>query len=831
MKLPMNRLLQGKRTISFAAGFAGLGAGVWMGVASQPSVLLAPTGIALLVLSLLVLIAKALIYRADCLRHASAAQWFIDQPHAQQEGYLLLDRDLHIHALNERARQWMGEAKVEGMSLEDAGDAQAGWSALDRQLREASNGEKLSGQRLMMLAAQEFPLRRIVCGIPVALVARVVEGSRADGALLLNLKPVVRSSDQGAQPTPPELNSLLMESSLSTKIVIDDRGVVVDYNPAAQQLLGYTRTEMIGAKMSEYIVPERLRQAHDKAFEHFLVSGEGNVIGRRVEIEALHKDGYELPVELTVNALDTQHGIYFGAEIRDLRKWRSLERDMREAREESDLANQSKSRFLATMSHEIRTPLNALLGILNLIKADEKDAQQLSLLTTAENAGERLMRLLTNLLDYSKIEAGEMSNDTSPFSPASVITEVTALFQSNNGAADIEVRAELNGLEDLWVLGDSQKVMQVLTNLLSNAMKFTDAGQIEITLQADAVSQPNPCYRIKVRDTGIGMSQTQLSKIFDAFVQLDDSDRRRYLGTGLGLSICQQLTHLMGGELTVESTPKLGSEFTLSLPMPVAVEPESTPVGRVMTTCASNGRRILVVEDSKPNQLVVQSMLERRGYDVDLANDGIAACAAMKKKGHGSAAYGLILMDVQMPGMDGIEATRWIRNNGFRQPIIALTAKAFAEDERACKDAGMNDFMTKPINYEALTSRVDMWLGGQKNDVVEAPSDTVEEMRMLMGDETLNEALGVFLQETHERQQQLHTTLAANDLAQAAAELHALCGTYRTYGFEELGHLCEAVEESCSAKLPPQGDAMMRLSILAAQVETSIEAYQAQLSA
>ncbi len=634
----MNRLLQGKRTISFAAGFAGLGTGVWMGVASQPSVLLAPTGIALLVLSFLVLIAKALIYRADCLRHASAAQWFIDQPHTQREGYLLLDRDLHIHALNERARQWIGEAKVEGMSLEDAGDAQAGWSALDRQLREASNGEKMSDQRLMMLAAQEFPLRRIVCGIPVALVARVVEGSRADGALLLNLKPVVRSSDQGAQPTPPELNSLLMESSLSTKVVIDDRGVVVDYHPAAQQLLGYTRTEMIGAKMSEYIVPERLRQAHDKAFEHFLVSGEGNVIGRRVEIEALHKDGYELPVELTVNALDTQHGIYFGAEIRDLRQWRSLERDMREAREESDLANQSKSRFLATMSHEIRTPLNALLGILNLIKADEKDAQQLSLLTTAENAGDRLMRLLTNLLDYSKIEAGEMSNDTSPFSPGSVITEVTALFQSNNGAAGIEVRAELNGLEDLWVLGDSQKVMQVLTNLLSNAMKFTDAGQIEITLQADAVNQPNPCYRIKVRDTGIGMSQTQLSKIFDAFVQLDDSDRRRYLGTGLGLSICQQLTHLMGGELTVESTPKLGSEFTLSLPMPVAVEPESTPVGRVMTTFASNGRRILVVEDSKPNQMVVQSMLERRGYDVDLANDGIAACAAMKKKGHGSAA-------------------------------------------------------------------------------------------------------------------------------------------------------------------------------------------------
>ena len=367
----MNRWLQGKQTIPLAIGFAGLGMGLWMGAASQPSVLLAPIGIALLVLSFWVLIATALAYRADYLRHASEAQWFIDQPHTQQEGYLLLDRDLHIHALNERARQWMGEAKVEGMSLEEAGNAQAGWSALDRQLREASNGEKLSGQRLTMLAAQEFPLRRIVCGIPVALVARVLPASRADGALLLNLKPVALGSDQGAQPTPLEFYGLLMESSLSAKIVIDDQGAVVDYNPAAQELLGFTRAEILGENMSEHIVPKRLRGAHNEAFAHFLASREGKVISRRVELEALHKSGHELPVELTINALDTEHGVYFGAEIRDLRQWRSLERDMREAREESDRANQSKSRFLATMSHEIRTPLNALLGILNLIKADE----------------------------------------------------------------------------------------------------------------------------------------------------------------------------------------------------------------------------------------------------------------------------------------------------------------------------------------------------------------------------------------------------------------------------------------------------------------------------
>ena len=832
----VNKLLRSKHAFSFAIGCAGLGAGLLTSAAADSGPLLKPFGIGLILLGVLILVVAALARRADYLRHTSEAQWFIDQPQGQQEGYLLLDQEMKIHAVNERARQWLGDRCVVGMSLDQVGDGQVGWSALDRQLRSVSAGVgRLSGQRLAALAAQEFRLQWVICGIAVTMVGKFIPASRPDGALLLNLKPLIQDQDQdqgqGVQPTPLEFYGLLMESSLSAKIVIDSEGAVVDFNPAAEELLGFTRAEMIGANMSEHIIPKRLRQAHNTAFAHFLASGEGDVISRRVELEALHKSGYELPVELTVNALETRHGTYFGAEIRDLRKWRSLERDMREAQEESDQANQSKDRFLATMSHEIRTPLNALLGILNLVKADAKDAQQLSLLTTAENSGERLMRLLTNLLDYSRIEAGEMSCDASPFRPAGVIEEVMELYQSRSADPDVKLRAELNGLDYLWVLGDSQKVVQVLTNLLSNAIKFTDHGEIEITLQADSASQATSSFRIKVRDTGIGMSQTQLGSIFDAFVQVDNSDRRKYLGTGLGLSICRQLTHLMGGELTVRSTPKFGSEFMLSLPMQVVVEPQSDP-GRTSTPgFDTQGRRILVVEDSKPNQLVVRSMLERRGYEVDVANDGIEACAAMNKKGQGSTGYGLILMDVQMPGMDGIEATRWIRNNGFQQPIIALTAKAFAEDEKTCRDAGMNDFMTKPINYEALISRVDMWLGAHTQGVSMPPSDKVEEMRMLMGDEALKEAFEVFLHETDARHQRLQSTLATNDLNRAAKELHALCGTYRTYGFDELGHLCQALQESCSAKLLPQEEAIARLSSLSSEVRTALLAYQEQFSA
>ena len=172
---------------------------------------------------------------------------------------------------------------------------------------------------------------------------------------------------------------------------------------------------MIGCVMSDHIIPKRYQRAHNEGIERFLASGHGPVIARRVELAAIHKDGFELPIELTINALQTEHRMYFGAEIRDLRDWHALERDMRVAREEAEQANQSKSRFLATMSHEIRTPLNALLGILSLVASDEKDAHQLSLLATAESAGQRLMRLLTNVLDYSKIEAGEMAQELQVF--------------------------------------------------------------------------------------------------------------------------------------------------------------------------------------------------------------------------------------------------------------------------------------------------------------------------------------------------------------------------------------------------------------------------------
>lgn len=282
----------------------------------------------------------------------------------------------------------------------------------------------------------------------------------------------------------------------------------------------------------------------------------------------------------------------------------------------------------------------------------------------------------------------------------------------------------------------------------------------------------------------------------------------------------------MNGSLRVTSAPKQGSEFVLSLPLTVAAKP--VPSRDAEPHELINSWRILVAEDSKPNQLVAQAMLERKGYEVDVVNDGIEACAAMKRKGPGASAYGLILMDVQMPGMDGIEATRWIRNNGYSLPIIALTAKAFMEDEKACLEAGMNDFMTKPVNYDALLSRVDMWLADENTKTGTLPGEKVGEMRVLMGEEAFGEALGVFTQEVSERHATLREALAEGDFSTASTELHTLFGIYAGYGFEELQHLSRALQDSCDAKLSPPEKSLQHFDQMLSELLQKIENYRSE---
>ena len=780
----------------------------------------------LLVLSVLVLLAIAVVRRVSFLEKKVAEQWFLGLPDNSYAAYLLLSSDFQILGASDLAQRWLPVEDFIGKGLQSLIASCPNLAALEpiatgalSRSRETSEGD-----------FEMLEPRSRVAHAGRVLVVSVATGAGVAGkpAILMRFS---QPEDEGMlqQPAKPVgLEALLIEHSLSAKIVSNESGLIVDYNPAAEILLGYSREEALEAPMAELILPERDRASHAAMVKRFLATGESGVVNRRMELSVLHKNGHEIPVELMVSALPTEYCVYFGGELRDLRTWHALEQELRKAKIEADLANQSKSRFLAAMSHEIRTPLNALLGILSLVQADQSDPHQAELLTTAENAGKRLMSLLTNVLDYSKIESGEMSGEQQPFAPADLIQEVTDLYAPNLAGDSVTIESDLGGSEDLWLLGDRQKIGQILTNLVSNAIKFTEQGQINISLEHDGERGAGSSFRICVEDSGIGMTASQLSRIFDAFVQVDDSDRRKYIGSGLGLSISKQLAELMNGTLTVTSAPEQGSRFVLELPMILANKPEPDIAPERLAIRNPTNRRILVAEDSKPNQLVVTAMLERNGFEVDVANNGTEACAWVKKKGHGDSAYGLILMDVQMPGMDGTEAARWIRNNGYDVPIIALTAKAFVEDEKNCLEAGMNDFMTKPVDYKALLSRVDMWLGVAGSGV-SLPSEKAQELRSLMGDRAFADALRVFSEDVRQRLSALDKALSAEDLEQASAQLHTLFGIYSGYGFTELQHLSKALEESCQAKLAPPMESLGRLRMMSDELLEQIEAFCAEL--
>ena len=663
---------------------------------------------------------------------------------------------------------------------------------------------------------------------------------------LVRMRPASTNTVAALPQDHQAIKQLLMEGSLSARVVIDGNGLVVDINKAMEDLFGYSSAELLGKPMAEFIIPEHLRKAHFHGLNRYLQTGEEKIVGQRVEVNGQHKSGEEIPVELAVSAINLTGDVYFGAEMRDLREEYSNKEKMRYAQTSAEFANMAKSRFLATMSHEIRTPLNALLGIVNLVRADLDDPHQVSLLTTAENSGMRLMSLLKNVLDYSKIEAGEMSIEQTTFSPIAIAKDLVALYKPTAQAQGIKLSVRENESSEYFTVGDDHKVTQIISNLLSNAIKFTETGEVEVTVEKSFMDaspvhdtdnapeaetfEKRPSYKISVRDTGIGMTLAQTEEVFTAFVQVDDTDTRKYLGTGLGLSISQHLAHLMGGDIGLTSKKDVGSCFTLELPLELVAAQVKEPIVQRHIGPINTTKRILLVEDSAPNQLVVKAALERRGYTVEVVDSGLAACELITKERPLQDQFGLVLMDVQMPGMDGLEATRWIRRQKFQQPIIALTAKAYQEDERACLEAGMDDFLTKPIDYDLLSSRIAMWLGRDEPGATFMGTRT-QEIRELMGETAFGEALAVFAIEVEAKLADIHDGLNVGDFAKVERACHTLSGVFSGYGFDELHHICTAIQESCVAHISPVEKTVERLDELAQELLVNVRAYSVNASA
>ncbi|KPU43852.1 sensory/regulatory protein RpfC [Oxobacter pfennigii] len=405
------------------------------------------------------------------------------------------------------------------------------------------------------------------------------------------------------------------------------------------------------------------------------------------------------------------------------------EKELTEAKEQADAANKSKSMFLANMSHEIRTPLNGMLGMIQLAQLAKTNEDREECLDLAKKSADSMLRVINDILDYSRIEAGKVIIEKSKFSVEDVVNEVVSLFSVAALQKGLKIETKMDFEAPGYAVGDNVRLRQVLSNLVGNAVKFTDKGSITVIVETVSRSSRNTLLKFIVKDTGIGISQDNIKNLFRSFSQVEESYTRRYGGTGLGLAISKGLVETMGGTIGVESVEGVGSRFYFTLPFDNVEQSKFAEDGNFDDDFASGYKglknlRVLVAEDDRINQFVLQQFLNKIGIKPLLAEDGQEAVEIYK-----SNEFDIIFMDVQMPKMDGITAAKTIRSlegdssvtavfssrpgvsaGSKRQvPIIALTAYAMVSDRDKCMEAGMNDFLSKPFDLRMLVATIEKW--------------------------------------------------------------------------------------------------------------------------
>jgi PAS domain S-box-containing protein len=474
-------------------------------------------------------------------------------------------------------------------------------------------------------------------------------------------------------------------------------------SPASLAVLGYRPDELVGATRQSYLTPEDAARM-DEILERMLVAPDHS---ETVTLQVRRKDGR--PIWLQTNAkLVYEQGVpaaVIGVS-RDVTERIAADTALLEAKSEAEAANRAKAEFLANVSHEIRTPMNGVLGALHLLEREPISAEGRELMRQAEDCGRMLSQLLNDLLDFSKIDAGQLEMAPEPMHAGAALEAVTALLSGQARAKGIDLRCEITG-DALWIEADPARLRQIFFNLVGNAVKFTVQGKVVARLDvAGADDKGRRHVTLAVADTGIGMSAEAKQRLFERFRQAESDTSRRFGGTGLGLAISQGLARAMGGEIACTSAEGEGSTFRFAFDARAAEPPGAAPSHDGLL----DGVRILLVEDNPTNRLVVRTILTRLGASVEEAEDGIEGVKAAT-----NGRYDLVLMDVQMPHMNGIEATRAIRGlTGpiSQAPIIGLTANVMAHQRIEYLAAGMNGIVAKPISPAALMTEIARLLEG-----------------------------------------------------------------------------------------------------------------------
>ena len=696
-------------------------------------------------------------------------------------------------------------------------------------------------------------------------------------------------------------NNAVLQSALDAIVTIDIDGKVLEFNPAASKLFGYEPEAVIGNSMSKHLIPERFHEQHEQGMQHYRKTREGAVLNRLVELTAIDSEGDEIPVEAAIIPIDLGGTTFFTAFMRDISERKQYEELIIEAKEAAESASQAKSDFLAVMSHEIRTPINAILGAVTILREMGHSDEQRRYLQMADEASKSLLSLINDILDFSKIEAGKLELESIEFDLVELVEETLGLFVKCASDLGIELASFISKSVPRRIVSDPGKFRQILLNLLSNALKFTTQGGILVCMEMDNKDR----LKTQVIDTGIGIEEAKIGKLFDQFVQVDSSTNRKYGGTGLGLAISSRLANLLGGEMDVQSIHDIGSQFWFTIKPEIAeniaaigrpvikasrarlyesnpitlcaltrqlaelgLEIETNPLSEgqsptieffneetswkfdlvdrvapattegtclrkpvktddllkavqgkklsavnqkqdddVLTVHSVTGRRLLLAEDSQANQIIAITFLKSAGYKVDAVANGQEALDAVM-----SLPYELVLMDVSMPEMDGLEATRRVRELPGAKgqiKIIALTANVFKDDLDRCMEAGMNGFIPKPIDKNNLLTTLAKFLPAEPvQDTTVEPTEIIQDTSCLdmdvlgqlvddVDEEVIPIMMQVYFKEVDNRCRVIEEALSSSNLEILQEEAHALKSSSGALGANGLCDQAEKLELAC----------------------------------